>query len=377
MSRFFEGIRFIFRDLQSDGWRSAITVINLVIFISCYFCLASMAEAGYKFGNQQRDPDELMMITHNVFDLSDSLISEADFEPIRELIPSQVKSVSPLILKHLNINGYFLQVRAAPLTDFESVHHLSLLEGAWPAGKNQVVIGEGARALTHWSIGESIRIYGVDFTITGLVHSTGTKFGSVWMSLEDAEQLFNTHGMFQFAWIVLTPGTDPDAVISQLNGDPRLTGRFDVYYADQLYQQYTSALNDVRDISLVLVILALLSVMFGVYGSTYLTLTERKRELTILRSVGFTSRTIRVVLSLRTVIQVILAYLFSWVITTLVIHWFESINPIMIHSIPLPVVISGKILLVGAVLSILFAWIGVWLPTRHLQKSSVISMIQR
>jgi len=377
MGRFLEGIRFIFRDLKSDGWRSAITVINLVIFISCYFCLASLAEAGYKFGNQARDPDELMMISHNVFDLSDSQISNADFKPIQDLIPSLVQSVSPLMLKHLNVGGYFLQLRAAPLNDFETVHKLSLLEGNWPAGTDEMVIGEGTRSLTHWGVGDIIRIYGVDFKISGLVHSTGTKFGSIWMSLEYAEKLFDTHGMYQFAWIVLTPGADSDAVMSQLNNDPRLIGKFDVYYADQLYQQYSSALKDIKDISLVLVFLALLSIMFGVYGSTYLTLTERKRELTILRSVGFTSSTIRIVLSLRTVIQVILAYLFSWVVTTLAIHWFESISPIMIHSIPLPVIISAKILLVGAVLSIFFAWIGVWLPTRHLRKSSVISMIQR
>jgi ABC-type lipoprotein release transport system permease subunit len=377
MGRFLEGIRFIIRDLQSDGWRSTITVINLVIFISCYFCLASLAEAGYKFGTQSRDPEELMMISHNVFDLSDSQISVADFNPIQELIPSRVKNVSPLMLKHLNVEGYFLQLRAAPLNDFESVHKLSLLEGNWPIGADEVVIGEGTRSLTQWVVGDTIRIYGVDFKITGLVHSTGTKFGSIWMGLESAENLFNTTGLYQFAWIVLNPGVNPDEVISQLSSDPRLVGKFDVYYSDQLYQQYSSALNDIRDISLVLVLLALMSIMFGVYGSTYLTLTERKRELTILRSVGFTSRTIRVVLSMRTVIQVILAYLFSWVITMFAIHWFESISPIMIHSIPLPVIISVKILLAGAVLSIFFAWIGVWLPTRHLQKSSVISMIQR
>lgn len=377
MGRLVEGIRFIIRDLQSDGWRSAITVINLVIFISCYFCLASLAEAGYKFGNQSRNPDELMMISHNVFDLSDSQISNADFAPIRDLIPTPVQSVSPLILKHLNVEGYFLQVRAAPINDFETVHNLSLLEGNWPSDVNEAVIGEGTKALTNWNVGETIRVFGVEFKITGMVHSTGTKFGSIWMSLENAEKLFSTKGLYQFAWIVLTKEADPDEVINLLSSDPRLTGKFDVYYADQLYQQYASALNDVKDISLVLVFLALLSVMFGVYGSTYLTLTERKRELTILRSVGFTSRVIRMVLSMRTVLQVILAYLFSWVITTLAIYWFESISPIMIHSIPLPVIISAKILIVGAALSIFFAWIGVWLPTRHLQKSSVISMIQR
>lgn len=372
-----EGIRFIIQDLRSDGWRSLITVINLTVFISCYFCLASLAEAGFKFGNQSRNPDELMMISHNAFDLTDSQILDEDFTPIRELIPSPVKSVSPLILKHLNVEGYFLQVRAAPLNDFETVHNLSLLEGNWPAGTNEVVIGEGTKSLTNWRVGDTIRIYGVDFKITGLVHSTGTKFGSIWMSLENDERLFDIHGSYQFAWIILIPGANSDAVIKQLSNDPHLAGKFDIYYADQLYQQYSNALHDITDISLVLVLLALFCVMFGVYGSTYLTLTERKRELTILRSVGFTARTIRVVLSMRTVIQVILAYLVSWVITTITIHEFESVSPIMIHSIPLPVMISAKILFGGAFLSILFAWIGVWLPTRHLQKSSVISMIQR
>jgi hypothetical protein len=52
MSKFFEEIRFILRDLKSDGWRSPITLINLTVFIGCYFCLASLAEAGYKFGGQ-------------------------------------------------------------------------------------------------------------------------------------------------------------------------------------------------------------------------------------------------------------------------------------------------------------------------------------
>jgi ABC-type lipoprotein release transport system permease subunit len=377
MIKIFEGIRFIIQDLKSDGWRSIITVINLTVFISCYFCLSSLAEAGFKFGNQETDPSELMVISRNVFDMSDSQISEKDFAPIRELIPSPVKSVSPLILRHLNVNGYLLQIRAAPLEDLETVHSLTLLQGNWPGGSNEVVIGEGTVSLTNWKVGDSIRIFGVDFTVTGITRSPGTKFGSIWMTLENAEALFGTQGVYQFAWIVLTPDADADAVIAQLNSDPRLSDHFDVYYADQLYRQYTNALNDVKDISLMMVFLALISVMLGVYGSTYLTLSERSRELTILRAVGFGTRAIRLVLSTRTFVQVIAAYLLSWLITSLSIHEFEKASPIMIHSIPLPVIISFKILAIGALLSLLFAWIGVWLPTRHLRKTSVIQMIQR
>lgn len=365
------------RDLKSDGWRSIITVINLTVFISCYFCLASLAEAGFKFGTQPVNPGQLMMISHNVFDLTDSRIADDDFEPVRELLPSPVASVSPLIIKHINVEGYLLQVRGAPFEDFEPVHSLVLMEGAWPTGNNEVVIGEGTVSLTNWQIGQTIRIYGVDFTISGITRSSGTKFSSIWMTLENAEKLFNTQGVYQFAWIVLTPDANADSVINQLNNDPRLVGRFDVYYADQLYESYSNALNDIKEISMMLVLFALMSVMLGVYGSTNLTLTERSRELTILRAVGFGSRAIRLVLTLRTFVQVIAAFLLAWLISFVAIEWFQAIRPIVIHSLPLPVVISFKALGIGACLSILFAWLGVWLSTRHLRKSSVASMIQR
>ena len=105
MNKLLAGIRFVVRDLKSDGWRSIITVINLTVFISCYFCLASLAEAGFKFGSQTVDPGHLMIISHNVFDLTDSRITEKDFEPARELLPSPVASVSPLIIKHINVEG--------------------------------------------------------------------------------------------------------------------------------------------------------------------------------------------------------------------------------------------------------------------------------
>ena len=377
MNKLLAGIRFVVRDLKSDGWRSIITVINLTVFISCYFCLASLAEAGFKFGSQTVDPGHLMIISHNVFDLTDSRITEKDFEPARELLPSPVASVSPLIIKHINVEGYLLQVRGAPLEDFETVHGLTLLEGAWPTGSHEVVIGEGTVALTNWQIGQTLRIYGVDFTISGITRSSGTKFSSIWMTLENAEQLFNTRGVYQFAWIVLTPDANPQAVLDQLNADPRLAGKFDVYFADQLYESYSKALNDIKEISMMLVIFALICVMLGVYGSTNLTLTERSRELTILRAVGFGSNAIRMVLTMRTFVQVIASFLLAWLISFIAIEWFQTIRPIVIHSVPLPVVISLNILAVGGCLSILFAWIGVWLPTRHLRNSSVASMIQR
>ena len=377
MKKLIEGLRFIFWDIKTDGWRSTITIINLTVFISCYFCLFALAEAGHKFGTQKVNPNQLIMISQNVFDFTDSKISEKDFIPIQELLPDRVEKVTPLILKYMNVDGFLLQVRGARLEDFSTVHSLSLIDGKLPTSQAEVVIAEGAQSLTHWQVGEVIRIFGVDFTITGIVSSPGTKFGSIWMSLENAEQLFNTRGVYQFAWIQLSENVDPQMVIDQLNKDPRISDQFEVYYADQLYMQYTAAVKDIKEVSQLLVFFALLLIMFGVYGSTYLTLTERSRELTILRAVGFNSTSIRVILTIRTFILMAFAFFSGWVISGVVLLWFNEVKPIMVHAIPLPVIISVKILLLGILLSMFFSWIGVWLPTRHLKRTSVASMMQR
>jgi ABC-type lipoprotein release transport system permease subunit len=377
MSKLRDVLRFVIKDLVSDGWRSTITVINLMVFISSYFAMAALSEAATRFTNQPTDRSALIIISRNVFDPSESIVTDRDFIPAQEMIPKYVKKVTPLIFKIVRADDYLMQLRAARLEDMQSVHSLQLIEGNWPTGKNHVIIGEGTAAMTHWKIGDTIRIYGSDFIISGLVRAPGTKFGSIWMTLDQANDLFAKKGVYQFAWIQLQSGVDAEAVRTALQNDPRLIDHFEVYFADNLYQEYTKAISDIGGVSNVLVFLAICSVMLGTYGSIFLILTERGRDITILRAVGYQSGSIRGLITLRTLIQVALAYLLSWGFMTILLLWFNRINPLMLHSIPMPVIITGRALLIGAVLSLIFGGIGVWLPTRHLRNRSVASFIHQ
>ena len=377
MGRVSDLLRFTFKDLVSDGWRTLITVTNLLVFLSCYFAMEAFAEAAYKFGNQPTDRSALLIVSRNVFDPSESVVTEQDFKPARELMPAYVKSVTPLMFKIIQANTSLLQLRAASLDDMQTVHSLSLVSGEWPTGANDIVIGEGALSGTGWTVGSTVRIYGSDFRISGIVRAPGTKFSSIWMRLDQAEYLFNLQGVYQFAWIQLQPTADAEAVRTQLQNDPRLADRFDVYFVDNLYQEYTKAVSDLKGLSSMLVLLALSAVMLGTYCNIFLILTERSREITILRAVGFQSGAIRGMIILRTLLQIVVAYLLAWGLTALLLTWFNRINPLSLHSIPLPVSISAFGLLLGAVLALIFGWVGVWLPTRHLRHRSVASFIQK
>ncbi len=375
MSNLGEIFRLLMKDLKFDRWRTVITILNFLVFICCYFSLSALAQAGKEFGNQPTDESALFIIAKNVLDPSDSIVTTQELIPANELIPAYVKSTTPLILKVIRVDEYLIQLRAARLEDMQEIHSLELTEGDWPANSNEVLIGEGTAHLKGWQIGDVLHIYGSDFFISGVVQAPGTKFSSIWMTLSTAETLFGTNGSYQFAWIQLQPGADAVFVQDLLRNDVRLRERFEVYLADNLYQEYTEALDNLSGVSNVMVFLALFAVMLGTYGSVFLILFERKREITILRSCGITSHTIRKLIILRTLIQLIAAYLFGYGITTLILLYLNKINPLTLHSIPLPVTISGNIFLSGLLLAILFGLAGVWIPTMHLDKKSVARMI--
>ena len=375
MTKLGDVFRFVIKDLISDGWRTIITIVNILVFICSYFALMALAETAYDFGNQPTDKSALLIISRNVFDPSESTVTDRDFLPAEELIPKYVKSVSPLIYKIISVNNNLIQLRAARLEDMQTVHSLQLISGDWPRGSNQVVIGEGTAAMTNWKIGDTLHIYGEDFTISGLISAPGTKFSSIWMTLDTATNLFNLQGKYQFAWIQLQPGVDFEAVRSRLQNDPRLIDHFDVYFADNLYQEYTKAVTDMQGVSSLLVILALAAVMLGTYCNIFLILSERRRDITILRAIGVQSGSIRALIVIRTILQVCVGYLLSWGVTSLLLNWFNRVNPLTLHSIPLPVAISGRAFLIGFFLSGFFGWAGIWIPTRHLRNRSVASFI--
>ena len=377
MTKLGDVFRFVIKDLVRDGWRTTITIVNLLVIICSYFALVALAEAAYNFGNQPTDKSALLIISRNVFDPSESAVTAQDFLPAEELIPQYVKSVSPLVFKIISANGNLIQLRAARLEDMQTVHSLQLISGDWPRGTNEVVIGEGTAAMTNWKIGDTIHIYGNNFIISGLIRAPGTKFSSIWMTLDTAASLFNLKGTYQFAWIQLQSGVDAEAVRSKLQNDPRLIDRFEVYFADNLYKEYTKAVSDMQGVSGLLVILALAAVMLGTYCNIFLILSERSRDITILRAIGVQSGAIRALIILRTLLQVCVGYFLSWGVTSLLLSWFNRLNPLTLHSIPLPVFISGKALLAGLILSLFFGWMGIWIPTRHLRNRSVASFIQR
>lgn len=367
---------FLVKDLTRDGWRTVITTVNLLVFICGYFCLSALAEASKNYGKLDSDRSSLMVIARDVFAPGNSIITAAEFAPIARLIPEQVAAFSPLIFRLLRVDSYLIQVRATPVEDMQSVFNLELTEGEWPLANDEIVIGQGTKVYTEWKTGQQVRIYGRDFLISGVISSPGTKSSSIWMDLDAAEALFDTHGVYQMAWVKVAPNASADAVVETLRNDPVLKGKFDTFFVDHLYEQYARALDDVASVSSLLVVLSLLTIMFGTYGSIFLLLSERSVEVVILRAIGFSNRTLRGILLIRTMVQVLLAYFLSWGVSALILQRISSKVPLIANAILLDVVITPRILLLGLLLATVFGMVGVLLPMLRLSNSNIHSSLE-
>jgi hypothetical protein len=354
-----------------------LTILSLTVVVVGYLILSALSEAYRTFGKRPEATRNLMIISDDVLDPMESDLDDDILYVAQDLFPDAVTKVSPCIFRHMNIEDRVLQVRAVPPEDFTDLYQLSLIEGSWPADKSQIIATDGAVYIYQWTLGSKITIYGSEFELVGIVKALGSKYASLWMTYAAGEQLFGTKRGYQIGYVMVNPRADIETVRAGLETDPRLAGRYAVYFEDQLSERYNQATQDVLQLTIILMFVALTAISFGTYHTTGLTLVERSWEIAILRVVGFSKGAIRGFFFTRTLFQILIAYGVGWGVATLFIRWQQATSPIILHSAPLTLSLTTPGIFIGLVLTVLFALLGVWLPTGRQFHTTVAEQISR
>ena len=132
----------------------------------------------------------LVVIQPDAIDHHDAILDPSALEAARALGPDWVERVSPVMFRRVLVGDHLVQLRASPLSDWQTFFQLTLLEGHWPAAADEIAAGEGTARANGWTVGTRLRIYGSDFRISAIFRSPGTLFASLWMPLDAAERLY-------------------------------------------------------------------------------------------------------------------------------------------------------------------------------------------
>ncbi len=373
-------ISYLVKDLRHDFGRSLLTIAGLTIMIVTYLLTSALSEAFTRFGQQPGIASHnLLILSSDTLDPMQGSLSQETLDlavrSVQEKFgPQSVRRAEPTILRTLRIEKTTMEVLAAAPHSMRDVYNVALLAGRYPAGDTEIAASEEVFELVDWQIGQTVKFYGQDFQLVGMVRYEAGKLSSLWMTYAAGQKVFGGLRGFQIGVVQVAGELDPETVRAYLETVPGILPAYAVYLEEEVYARYTQFISDILKITLVMDFLALSVITFGVFNATHLTLAERSRELVLLRVVGFTPQAITRFLFGRALLQTLAAYWLGWGLAALAI-WQRSADSFSVHGMPVKISLSPQVLLPGLALSILFAWLGVWLTSSSQHRQSLAGLL--
>jgi putative ABC transport system permease protein len=183
-----------------------------------------------------------------------------------------------------------VQIRGVSRRVLSVRDNVKLIEGRFlTPGLPEAVVGKGARdAYAGLDLGSTVRIGAGTWTIVGVFDGKGTAFDSeVWADAAILNGFYQRPpSVFQTVTVRLRSPEDFPAFEATLKGDPRLNVqalREPDYYAKQS-QMITTLITAVG--TLIAVVMGL-GAVFGALNTMYSAVSERSREIAVLRAIGF------------------------------------------------------------------------------------------
>jgi putative ABC transport system permease protein len=213
-------------------------------------------------------------------------VAHADGGP---LVSPEVVVIAPIPLRETGTDAN-VSVRGVLPRVLGVRDNVKLVEGRFiQTGLAEAVVGKGAQhAYVGLDLGATVKIGAGTWTIVGVFDGKGTAFDSeVWADASVLDGFYQRPtNVFQSATVRLKSKDDFDAFAATLKGDPRVNlqaQREPEYYEKQ--SQLVTTLITVLG-SLIAVVMGL-GAVFGALNTMYSAVSERSREIAVLRAIGF------------------------------------------------------------------------------------------
>lgn len=268
---------------------------------------------------------DIVVATESDFALGEgTYIDEADFARIEEVegVDAIYPSIQGLGATILDGEGEVLQSGPGPPTfisnldeaaETSDIEGFTLAEGAYPVGDGQVVLDRGTVELGEFEIGGPVTIISdlsgrLEFMLTGVAvfGEDGSLGGTNWLffDLPTAQAVLQRPGKLSGGAVQVTPGTAVGDVIPRIESlmpeNATVVSGQDAAEAEAAEIQ--SALSFFTIFLSVFGWVALFVGSFLIYNTFRIVVTQRTRELALLRALGAETRQVRAIVLLEAAI---------------------------------------------------------------------------
>jgi putative ABC transport system permease protein len=280
------------RNLYRQPVRTSLTVIGVSVGVVAIVAFSSIARGFWKQTEAalRMNESDLTVFQSNVASDMFSVLDEAETRE-KLLADPDVTAAEPALWQIMPVaDKPFLMVVGLNAKDYEDDNKRTTIKGRRHATDDEVMIGSVAERSLKKTVGDTIKVRGVEFKITGVFQTDVIYFdGGVAMNLPALQQLLGKTNQVTNFQLRLREGADVKTVAARLEeAHAELVA---IGSADQ-YKKVDQGLEMTDGLVWVLSFLAIVIGSVVVANTMWMTVLERTREIGVLRAVGWPRRSI-------------------------------------------------------------------------------------